>query len=386
MIKKTIIAISLMASMPSMANYCDFKRIDGIEFELGKTSQYQKFENSQSGIDADAFELIFAHKIHEDKYGNQFWVDEPLSYEDAYGRNLKITNQNEFKYDYVVSDTDPRVKLKVRKYEALLDNCKKVTIKVPESRDRFAKYFNVMNEAIDGKFSFTAEQSDLGLIYLPDLKKVEAHVGKSIYFLNSQVNDFYGVTNDHKNQKVVIDTLKDYRIKSISYDYVSIPGGKVNEYRDGQFGIIIEIDGKEVKVPFIRERFAYSNPLSWKNIRDKYKENIKRSEVVYGMNMHETVLSLGMPDYIRYFEVIKSKETGAEYERNDYFPYDGKRLNHPLGESYNAGVRQAWFYRDAEGSLRHIVFSRDNELTEILQPYETVDYARENGFILNVGR
>lgn len=384
MINKSIVALSLIMAMPTMAGQCDFKSINGIEFELGKTSQYQKFLNGQKRVDANSYELIFSRELERDKFGNQFWQEAPLSYADAYGRNLKITNPTEFRYEYVVDKTDPTVKNKVRKYEAILDNCRKVIIKVPETRHRFEKYFNLFDESIDGKFSFKAEQADLGLIYLNDIKKIESYVGKNIYFLNTIVDDFYGISNDQFGKVVKLDTLKPYKVESVVYDYISIPGGTVGQYRDGQFGVIVKVEGKEVKVPFIRERFAYSNPLYWKSIRSEYRDEINRREVVYGMNMHEVTLAMGIPKYIRHFEVVKSVTTQAEYERNDYFPYGGKSFNHPLGATYPAGVREAWFYDDADGYNRHIIFSRKGELIKIQQTDKTIDYVGQKGYMINI--
>ncbi len=346
---KSLLAVLItVLSSPAMANFCDFKNIDGLEFEVGTVNKLTKFNNYAENKSRDSYEFL----MREDS-------KTPLSQSFAYGRNLKVTDSINFDYLYSTDKENIKNKIKSRSYNAVLDSCEKIKIVVPETHASFKRYFNVNDHSLDGSFPFIQEQATLGLIFLSDMSKVEKHVGKNVYVLNYKNSKFVGMLNNDPNILLDIDGLTPYKLKSVDYDYVSLPG-----FKSGQFGMILEIDGRDLRVPFIKDRISLYNPFNSKKINKNNVDNIKEGKLKYGMNMHEVLLSLGQPDYVRDHKTLRNTHLGSEYEKSDYFPYGGLSQDHPFGFDVEVKGNQSWFYADKFGEGRNITFDKSGILKE----------------------
>ncbi len=339
------IALALGALTSSaFASECNYKALRGLEFEAGKVSAKDKFNNRVAGVDQDSYSYLF------DRYQSK-----QLRESDIYARDLKIDTTR-----FVVkSEEDPNLPGTMRHYRVysgVLDNCKSLEVVIPEFNE-FASIFDKTNDDRDGYFPFRQLQSELQLIHNPDLKKAEDHVGKVVYVVGAGSDGIntavYGTTKAETKEIPYNQPLK---VEKIDYSLNSGHG-----LQESQFSFVVRLkDGERVNVPFDVNRIVYSDPLKSPLVRKAHHASIKTSEINYGMNKVEVFLSLGSPDRVQYNYQFDRTENAKVIRFNPYklfnpsLKYD---LSHPIG-----GL-STWYYDDG----KELVFNDKGVLEERLQ-------------------
>jgi len=319
----------MLATPTVFANTCNFKSIDGQEFEFGHISEYDQFLNKQAQRPSDSYPYFFA----KDMVTN-------LTVDSYYGRNYKVLDAP-FSIVLAPDINDPINSHNVRFYEAIADNCKPFFVRIDEHDSRFSKYFQMSDHKMDGQFPFALEQNALDSIHLKSLSQVESHVGKDLYVLNHFENEPY-IAKDHYYQENLTELvpLSPYKLVEVDYNPFDNKGDNVSE-----FSMTLEDnEGNKFKAPYIKERLAFKDPLDTKRVRAKYHSLIKEGKIAYGMNVAEITVSWGVPQSVHYEGIYRNPMTNAEFSVSDYWPYGGDKEDFPERYTDYSGKIQKWYY------------------------------------------
>ncbi|MCF2902089.1 hypothetical protein L1267_17065 [Pseudoalteromonas sp. OFAV1] len=331
---------------------CGFDKIDGTVIEFTTTDKAPAADPIKSSLNVYRYFSSDAdgqHLLKKSEYFGRKAVFKMDSHKSRLGAGVN-------NYTGQVLD-------KVDVFSGIADNCKPIFMQI--GHNDFSHYYNDLSSFDNGVINLYEVESTLGVFVhhseMYEVSDLESFVGNMYVKANTYLPMYF--VDKFYEKKSVLPPFSKVDVLDVQHIPFAFNDRHVSDYR-----IKVIHNGQEGYLPGLRSGLSSLNELD--SVRDEFKEAVKAKKVAYGMTENELILSLGLPEKSKEFNVY---ETSTGY----YVDYH----NEPRFKNMDkVGVTKELFYEHIPYPL---VLSYDGILHEGGQQFSSVKLKGTLEFILH---
>lgn len=337
---KNLIIPSLLFSVSVNAEQCDIDNYKGEKFKFSSMSPAKIYSTS-----GKYQSWVYNEKTNENIKYNEFFNRTGVISDNFLEKRIKLTHD---KSGYKI----------IRYYPALIDNCKKVFLKIDTTDKEFDYAFSKRNFMAKGKLNFFQHESRFNSIYEKTYFNYKENTGKEIYLMASGKGQKLSSNNLSKNKLYSHEPHSKLKLLSVIDKPFYFNGLEKSPYSL----IVQDLSGDKFLAEANNQIIKTGNIFS-ASIREEFKKDILKGKLRYGMNKFEVQMAWGKPDLERR-QVIYNEKGIGEYVKDDYIEYDEIEFKKRMKGQPLAGIEFDWYYFNKLPKDNYLVFDKHGVLRE----------------------